>query len=103
PDSCSSRPSWCSSRRFPATVPTIVQPTVATLHRGASLQGLTPHYGTQLMSGSAVHPHVRGYLSVAAILALLCIGSPPRAWGPVLDARRVGLSPRFTPTCVGTW
>ena len=49
-----------------------------------------------------VHPHVRGDNARPSNSARPTPGSPPRAWGQLLDAGAPPGVDRFTPTCVGT-
>jgi len=49
----------------------------------------------------AVHPHVRGEYCAGTTSIRLTTGSPPRAWGILLEFVRIGFILRFTPTCVG--
>ena len=49
-----------------------------------------------------VHPHVRGDGISDESTTEGGIGSPPRAWGRLVDLALELLLPRFTPTCVGT-
>src|SRR5439155_390175 len=74
-------------------------------------------------SAHAVHPHMRGdnYSRIMRLLAeepftppfvgtISCLlwpgephsGSPPHAWGQLLQCSRADCHCRFTPTCVGT-
>ena len=62
----------------------------------------TMHIARRPPGALAVHPHGRGDNDDARRLTRDMIGSPPRAWGQSLDARRVRLVLRFTPTGVGT-
>ncbi len=50
----------------------------------------------------AVHPHGRGDNRSLAVLGGLLGGSPPRAWGQLLNRSRYVRCQRFTPTGVGT-
>jgi len=50
----------------------------------------------------AVHPHARGDKVTCLSRFKVDIGSPPRAWGQVLDDFERGRESRFTPTRVGT-
>ena len=69
---------------------------------------LTPTcVGTTLRRGQAfarlpAHPHVRGDDGRLAPPGLQDDGSPPRAWGRLLDRLRPPNHRRLTPTCVGT-
>ena len=63
--------------------------------------------GTMLRVGGrcaarTVHPHGRGDNNVPAAHTRHCTGSPPRAWGQFAVCVERTLSPRFTPTGVGT-
>jgi len=49
-----------------------------------------------------VHPHVRGDNEVFDFHYSPPLGSPPRAWGQRSWPWPWSVSPRFTPTCVGT-
>ena len=49
-----------------------------------------------------VHPHGRGDNIGEPSRAVIFRGSPPRAWGQYLSHKRRLVSPRFTPTGVGT-
>ena len=51
---------------------------------------------------SAVHPHMRGDNQLQRLGQLRYNGSPPHAWGQSNVLHAVTISPRFTPTCVGT-
>ncbi len=51
---------------------------------------------------STVHPHARGDEKSIAPSSIALSGSPPRAWGRVVDRVRVVVRVRFTPTRVGT-
>ena len=53
------------------------------------------------LSGSPVHPHMRGENSMDGNLRMSLNGSPPHAWGKLLLIRRLRQHHRFTPTCVG--
>src|SRR5690606_33146794 len=50
----------------------------------------------------AVHPRVRGDLSVTPPVVTSRRGSPPRARGPRRNANGIGVHERFTPACAGT-
>src|SRR3990172_5845383 len=50
----------------------------------------------------SVHPHVRGEHFCKFIGRKRDIGSSPRAWGALHDARYCALICRFIPTCVGS-
>jgi len=63
--------------------------------------------GTALLGGrgtrvGAVHPHVRGDGNDTHRMIYVLLGSPPRAWGRLLERQHPALPWRFTPTCVGT-
>ena len=58
--------------------------------------------GAAAGSGSTVHPHGRGDNRVLSISAILCLGSPPRAWGQCVVNTFDDAFRRFTPTGVGT-
>ena len=49
----------------------------------------------------SVHPHVRGEYEVPCRSASSVSGSSPRAWGIQIAKRKLVLSARFIPTCVG--
>ena len=51
---------------------------------------------------STVHPHVRGDGGGESTESAFAAGSPPRAWGRLLEQCRRHVRGRFTPTCVGT-
>ena len=51
---------------------------------------------------SRVHPHVRGDSFASPPPGNYVNGSPPRAWGQLLDPALGHDAFRFTPTCVGT-
>ncbi len=50
----------------------------------------------------SVHPHGRGDNDVLTVNDVREEGSPPRAWGQLLQRRGEGARARFTPTGVGT-
>ena len=49
----------------------------------------------------AAHPHVRGEDFSPFFPTRPPVGSPPRAWGGLMDAQVEELNKRLTPTCVG--
>jgi hypothetical protein len=51
---------------------------------------------------SAVHPHVRGDNLCRQVALMKMFGSPPRAWGQLIQDVLNFKWKRFTPTCVGT-
>jgi hypothetical protein len=54
------------------------------------------------LSTCSVHPHGRGDNRVMSISTILCLGSPPRAWGQCGVGSAADRRLRFTPTGVGT-
>ena len=48
-----------------------------------------------------VHPHVRGECPAKLLQETIRPGSPPRAWGMLVQSSQRGACGRFTPTCVG--
>jgi len=60
---------------------------------------IVPH---TVLTNAAVHPHGRGDNAAALARAVVGYGSPPRAWGQLLDNPRLRCYSRFTPTGVGT-
>ncbi len=52
-------------------------------------------------SKRSVHPHACGENACAASASVSISGSPPRVWGKLHPAWRLGVFPRFTPTRVG--
>ena len=54
------------------------------------------------MAFPPVHPHGRGDNVSGADIAVITVGSPPRAWGQLSSNGTVTTTTRFTPTGVGT-
>ena len=57
---------------------------------------------TVFIPESPVHPHGRGDNGGWLLLFLWRLGSPPRAWGQLIDLLSIIAALRFTPTGVGT-
>jgi len=49
----------------------------------------------------AVHPHMRGENATLVKGNLMQIGTPPHAWGKLVQGGYQAVSVRYTPTCVG--
>ena len=58
-------------------------------------------FWTSSRIAAAVHPHVRGEYQRRWSITRRATGSPPRAWGILVDYQNAQLGLRFTPTCVG--
>ncbi len=63
--------------------------------------GTTPPSATT-STVKRVYPHMRGDHSYLPERFLPVEGLPPHAWGPLSTSRISRISPRSTPTCVGT-
>ena len=66
-----------------------------------------PHVCGEIITSSLrlgfgpVHPHVCGEITVARMVSIAPLGSPPRVWGNLRRCRYHPDRVRFTPTCVG--